>query len=787
MASRRSSFSSSLAVALSALLPPLVPLLFLAFVPGCGGPPPTPLCPSPNLSTPAARASLHAMPARFAVLPPSASPIDFARMAKYPEPGWHVPRSFRFSPDGKLVTFLASESQDEQMSLFAFDRTSKKIDVLVRGKDLPGGTRPRSREEELRRERERQRTEGITAYRWAKKANAMVIPNGGDVFVRDEKGAIARLTDTPEPELDPQICATGERVAFVRKGEVVAVDVATKRESVLTRGATEGVTHGLSDFVAQEELGESSGFFWSPQCDRIAYLEVDERGVGTVPVLGHRGGKADLMQQKYPETGAANPKVRIGIVDLKTKQTTWVTWPDAPGASAGGRPVERYFVDFAWSEDGKALHLQALARDHKSASFVAVAASTGAVTELFVDTNDKWVWPRATKLLPKTNEVLVTSEASGHHHLEVRKLEKGAAPRVLTKGDWEVTSIVAVDEERGRVLFMGTKDGALERHLYAVSLTEAGAPEKLTTERGTHAITADEHGRAWVDLHSSHDRLPKALVVDGKGAPNELPSHVDADLERLKLRPVEFVDVPGPSGDVLHGALLRPRVLVPGEKHPAIVMVYGGPGHQAVTDFWSARLLWQHLADRGFFVFQLDNRGTPGRGVAFERATYGRLGQVELEDQLAGVAWLTAQPGVDGARIGIHGHSYGGFMVTYAMTKSPTTFAAGLAGSPVTDWATYDTGYTERFMGTPTSNPDGYAASDVTKNAKALMGRLFIVHANMDENVHYANTAKLVDALVAANKNFDLLVFPGERHGYRGTAARTYMNQRITTFFAENL
>jgi dipeptidyl-peptidase-4 len=241
------------------------------------------------------------------------------------------------------------------------------------------------------------------------------------------------------------------------------------------------------------------------------------------------------------------------------------------------------------------------------------------------------------------------------------------------------------------------------------------------------------------------------------------------------------------SGDTLYGALLPPREMKPGEKHPVIVMVYGGPGVQTVFDQWQPSLTWQHLADRGFVVFQLDNRGSSGRGPAFEHAISRQLGVLELEDQLTGVEYLKTLPYVDASRIGIYGHSYGGFMTALAMFKAPDVFKVGVSGSPVTEWHLYDTGYTERYMSTPKENPAGYEAANLTKLAKGLKGKLLLVHALMDENVHFQNSADLIDALMAENKAFDLMVYPGERHGYRSPPARRYSARKVATYFAENL
>jgi dipeptidyl-peptidase 4 len=247
------------------------------------------------------------------------------------------------------------------------------------------------------------------------------------------------------------------------------------------------------------------------------------------------------------------------------------------------------------------------------------------------------------------------------------------------------------------------------------------------------------------------------------------------------------VTVKSDAGDTLYGEILEPRTIEPGKRYPVIVMVYGGPGVQLVRDEWAPHLLWQHLADRGFVIFQLDNRGSAGRGPAFEAPIHKRLGEVELSDQLAGLDYLKTLPFVDTDRAGIYGHSYGGFMAALALLKAPDRFKVGVSGSPVTEWGRYDTGYTERYMATPAENPAGYAGADLAKMAKNLRGKLFLIHAMMDENVHFENSAHLIDALVEAEKKFDLFVFPGERHGYRSPVARKYAMMRVVDYFVDNL
>ena len=580
----------------------------------------------------------------------------------------------------------------------------------------------------------------------------------------------------PTPRSTSTPCDTGQRVAFVRKGDLYSLDVATGKETQLTTGATDGFTHGLSDYVGQEEMGEQSGYFWSPKCDKIAYLEVDERQVEKIPVLGYRSNSPDLMMQRYPEVGKKNPRVRAGIIDLATKRTTWFS---QPGGYAG-----RY----TWAPDGSALYFQTMPRDQKRATLLRVDPKTGKATEFATETSTAWVQFSPIKVIESSGQIVYSTQTTGHRHLELLSPKDGTVVRTLTKGDWDVESIAAADENEagGRVLFTGTKDGALQRHLYAARLDGTGEVTRLTPEPGVHAVKVDENAQTFVDVHSAHDRPPVSVVVhDGKSTPL-LPAPVDPDIAALDVRPAQLVSIKGADGTPLDGALLTPRTITQ-QRHPAIVMVYGGPEAQLVFDSWAPKLLWQHLADRGFVVFQLDNRGSGGRGRAFAQKVHKQLGKYELEDQIAAAKYLATLPYVDASRIGIYGHSYGGFMAALAMLDGHGVFHAGVAGSPVTDWRLYDTGYTERYMETPETNPDGYAASDLSKKALNLTGKLLLTHALMDENVHYANTAKLVDALIAADKQFELFVLPGERHGVRVPAARAYMPEKIATFFAENL
>jgi dipeptidyl-peptidase-4 len=303
-----------------------------------------------------------------------------------------------------------------------------------------------------------------------------------------------------------------------------------------------------------------------------------------------------------------------------------------------------------------------------------------------------------------------------------------------------------------------------------------------------HFVTVDPKGPGYVDVHSAQGRPWKAVV---RGAGNAeigaMPAPVDPELADLGLRAPEIVQVRAESGDTLYGALLAPRTIEPGRRYPVVVSVYGGPGVQTVYNSWSPLLFWNHLADRGVVVFQLDNRGSANRGRAFEAPIYGRLGEVELADQIAGLEFLKTLPYVDAGRVGIYGHSYGGEMALMALLKAPDRFHVGVAGSPGIDFRLYDTGYTERYMGLLDQAAARYEAADLTKHAGNLRGKLLLMHGLMDENVHFAHTAKMIGALMAADKRFDMVVFPGERHGYRSPVASHFANRTIVEYLTENL
>jgi dipeptidyl-peptidase-4 len=381
------------------------------------------------------------------------------------------------------------------------------------------------------------------------------------------------------------------------------------------------------------------------------------------------------------------------------------------------------------------------------------------------------------------------SERTGFRHLYLYGAD-GKLIRPITQGEWMVDSLVAVDGKGQRLWFSGTKDGVTERHLYEVGF-DGGEPRKVTTKPGSHGVVIDHGFERYIDIHSSLDQPPRitvrSLADDSEIA--VLHDEVDPRIERMKLKPPRLVTVHSRDGIVLHGAVYEPTGSEAIKPYRTMVSVYGGPHAQRVTNSWgmTVDLRAQFLRSRGILVFKLDNRGSARRGLKFEGAIKHDMGNIEVQDQVDGVQWLVSEGLADPQHVGMYGWSYGGYMSAISLARAPETFSLAVAGAPVTHWDGYDTHYTERYMGTPQSNPEGYEVSAVMKHVENMSGKLMLVHGMIDENVHFRHTARLINALIAARKEYQLLMFPDERHSPRRLEDRVYMEQQIFGFIDENL
>ncbi len=714
---------------------------------------------------------------------PQRSALTPEDVATYPLPGMATPGDFAFSPDDRLITYLHSPDESLTRQLYALDPGSGERRLLVAP---PGGGTTEegvSLEEALRRERQRQRALGVTQYAWARHANRLLVPLHGALYVQDGDGAPLReiLPSGPHPALDPQLSPDGAWVAYVQDGElyILSADGAAPRQ--LTDGARgTGKVHGLAEYIAQEEMGRSHGFWWSPDGRRIAFTEVDETHIPVYRIV-HQGkdatGKGAQEDHRYPFAGMPNATVRLGVVPVEGGAPVWMDLGDA-----------EYLARVAWFPDGT-LTAQIENREQTTLDLVRFDAETGAQARLVRETSDVWI--NLHDLLRPLNDggFIWASERTGFQHL-YRYDRDGKLRNAITQGAWIVDGIAGVDDANGLVYVTGTLDGPTERHLYAAPL-DGGEPRRITGAPGMHAVVADHALRRFVDIHHNTETPPTITLraLSDGAAIGTIYDKTDPRIARLRLQPPELVTLQSRDGETLHGAIYRPPARFGNGPFPTIVSVYGGPHAQRVQNSWgmTVDMRAQYLRENGFLVFVLDNRGSARRGLAFEGKIKHDMGNIEVQDQVDGVRWLVAQGLADPARVGIYGWSYGGYMSLMSLARASETFKVAVAGAPVTHYDGYDTHYTERYMGTPQSNPTGYTEGSVMHHVPTMTGKLLIVHGLIDENVHFRHTARLINALIRARKPYDLLLFPDERHMPRKIEDRVFMEEQIRDYFLRNL
>ena len=693
-------------------------------------------------------------------------------VARYPRPGMAIPGRLRYSPDARVVTYLFSGRGDLVRDLWRLDMSSGRKEHWLSAPGEAVTEENISREEVLRRERLRLRETGITEYFWAEKANVMLLPLRGDLY-RWAEGKVARLT--AGGVIDPKITDDGRIVFFVRDGDVWTVDQAGERR--LTSHPP-GTTNGLAEFVAQEELDRLSGYWPSPHGDLVAFEQVDESHIPIYPIV-HQGKAAlEIEEHRYPFTGAENARVKLGVVSVESGETTFMDLGSGEG----------YVARVDWHPDGRLL-VQWLSRDQTRLELLAFSLppplGEGRVGAhpILVEKADPWVnLHHDLHTIEATGEFTWSSERTGFRHLYLYAPD-GKLIRQLTSGDWLAEATIALDEKGRQLYFVGWRTSPLERHLFRVSL-DCGEPEQLTSEPGMHGVVIAPDFSSFVDVWDSREHPPSITVRSMAGA----PQHVlhEAAPNDLELRAPELHQFRTSDGVELHAAVYRPAH---SGKAPMVVEVYGGPGPQMVNDSWAQTvdLRAQWLAQHGFVVLKVDNRGSARRGLAFEAPINRRMGQIEVKDQVEGVRWLGTLGFADTSRVGIYGWSYGGFMTLMALFTAPDVFKAGIAGAPVTFYEGYDTAYTERYMGTPQDNPEGYRLGSPLTYADQLRAPLLVVHGMIDENVHFRHTARLMQALIDAGKPFESLIYPNERHMPRSEKDRVDMERRLLEFFQRNL
>ena len=603
-----------------------------------------------------------------------------------------------------------------------------------------------------------------TRFRMNPDRSAILIDHENDLYycTRDGKNAF-RLTSTPGEEkcstFDPQ----GKFVAFVRDGNLYVVDVATQTERALTTDGGGRIRNGEADWVYFEEvlLRKWKVFWWSPDSAAIAFLRTDDSPVPEFTVVNNASNEQEVERTCYPRAGEPNPTVRLGIVSVAGGPVRWVDLDEYTEGT--------YLVTGAgWMPDSERVYFFVQDRAQTWLDIHTASRSGGEPKRLLRETTEAWVEPPEKLTFLKDGSFVLPNERTGWKHLYLYD-EDARLKHAVTQGCWEMRKLHHVDEEGNWVYFTGTYDSHIAEHLYRVKL-DGGNVERLTESSGNHSVSISPNGKYYIDTWSNAS-TPTTVALHATDGTRirTLDANPVYEREEYRFGPYEQFQIEMSDGFALEASLLRPPDFDSSKKYSVWFMTYGGPHAPTISDAWRGGRARDHmLAQMGMLVFRCDPRSASGKGACSAWRAYRQLGVQELKDIEEAIDWLTSQPYVDGERIGMSGHSYGGFLTAYVLTHSKR-FAGGIAGAPVTDWRLYDTVYTERYMDMPQNNPDGYERTSVVKAAKDLHGQLLILQGGIDDNVHLQNTFTLVDALQRADKPFQLMIYPQSRHGIGGT------------------
>lgn len=529
-------------------------------------------------------------------------------------------------------------------------------------------------------------------------------------------------------------------------------------ETALTTDGHEDLRNGYPDWVYPEELGQYEAFWWSPDSKKIAFMQFDQSPVAKYPIVHETAPMPRYELQGYPVPGANNPIVRLFIVDIASKKIVRLETGD---------DLDVYLYQGQWTNDGREFTYFRMNRLQNKVELFAADPATGRTRLFLTDTDPCYVEPADIVFLKDGRRFLWTSERNGWREIYLFELASGKLLKQLTDAKLPVRGIQGVDEARGWVYFSGQEANGTESHSYKVKLDGTGFA-RLTKEPGSHTVSLSPGWDYYTDTFQSFDQPSKTTLykIDGQSVRVLNETKLTPEFLDLKLIKPEHLMFKSADGQYdLDGILYFPAHFDPNEKYPLILSIYGGPGSKGVSSRFLMADGSQTLAQLGFLVAVCDYRGVSGRGKAFQNLHYMKLGQVELEDHVAFVKALGQRPYVDTTRVGVTGHSYGGYFTCLALVKEPDVFHVGVAGAPVTDWRNYDSIYTERYMRRPQDNPEGYDKGSCLTYAKNLKGKLFIHHGSVDDNVHPANTVQLVQALLKENKAFDLMMYPEQQHG----------------------
>ena len=609
----------------------------------------------------------------------------------------------------------------------------------------------------------------------------LVYTKGGDLYCLDtERKTFSRLTDTPSEEKNPTISPDGKFVAFTRDHNLYAIDLVTGKEIQYTfddSSSSSAISNGWAAWLYFEEIfgrpTKYRAFWWSPDGSMLAFYRFDQTSVPVYPLFHTSGVHGSLEATRYPQPGDHNPEVRIGIVPASGGSVVWADFD---------RKADQYFGPPFWVPDGTSLWVQWMNRAQDTLRICAVDPHSGGKRVISTEHQPTWVeWCDSLWFLPHGKGFILRSDKDGWKHFYLHDMQ-GAPLGRLTAGEWNAGEVKAIDDVQGKVYFTANKESSTRTDLYRVGFDGAGM-ERLTFGPYTHDVSVSPSGEYFLTNYANVTTPPRIALCTGNGTVvREVADSREKALDSVRWGKTEIFVIPTSDGYLLPALWTLPVDFDSTRRYPVIVSVYGGPDYPSVEDGW-LDIERQWLAKEGVIQISVDHRGSGHFGKKGTALMYRNLGRWEMHDYGEAARWLRAQRCVDTTRMCITGGSYGGYVTCLAMTTGAGMFSYGLALYSVTDWRLYDSHYTERYMGLPALNPEGYANSSVMTHASSYKGLLRLVHGSEDDNVHLQNTLQLADTLEELGKHFELMIYPGVRHGWRGSKMNQLQNETYRFYY----
>ena len=677
---------------------------------------------------------------------------------------------FNSMQDGNYYSKLDKNEDDSQINKYSF-RTGQKIRTLVDSKNI-----------EI----------DINNYTFSKDEKKVLFANETEKIYRYSSKSIYHIYNLKTKKLEKlsddkvmyaDFSPSGDKVAYVNSNNLFIKDLSNDKTIQMTNdGELNQIINGATDWVYEEEFGLTQAFFWSPNGKKIAFYKFDEREVKEFSMdIFNAELYPGQYQFKYPKAGEDNSKLSIHIYNIDDGETKIINLNKS----------YEYLPRMNWTKSNDLLYVLAMNRHQNELDFILYNTTNSSYKILFSEKDKYYIDVHDNTSFTDDGQSLIwTSEKSGFNHIYLVNLENGQSQQVTT-GNWEVTKYHGMNQDVNKVFYTSNEEGVINKSLYCINL-DGSDKTKLSEDLGTHSSTFSNGMKYYSNTYSTADTPPYISLHDHTGKEIRLlEDNVDLSykMEEFDLTKKEFFSFSTSEDVNLNGWMIKPSDFDSNKRYPVLMFLYGGPGSQQVVNSWGwFDYFWhQHLAQKGYIVACVDNRGTGGRGAEFKKMTYLQLGKLETIDQIEANRYLAKLPYVDENRIGIQGWSYGGYMSSLAITKGADYFETAIAVAPVTNWRYYDNIYTERYMRTPQENASGYDDNSPINYVDRLKGNYLLIHGTSDDNVHVQNTYEMVSALIKANKQFDLFIYPDKNHGIYGGNTRLHLYKLMTDYILENL